>query len=559
MDKRKVFGGGLCAALLLVGGVWTARGQVGEGITVEYPHVEQPHLTAEGGNVRVKFRMVIPARNIQQNKTIEMVPVLANRGGESSMTPIMVTGHRKDLSDLRKRVLSGTNMAVMMHVVKGQAGVLDYNVSIPYEEWMSGGDLKLYLDQSKIGYHKSLFLGRIPLLMAASDSNGSAGLTVENVEQLTAASAQPAPAVGGAERIADDFYSRLSALLSANDWAGARSLLEHSGGSEPNGLRTLFGEGAFRELLGRDFFLSADSTGVRVRMAPFEEQLSASRALSLRETFMADRAQYERDSLGFADDATGLSVYFRAGYRTLDPVYGDNGATLDRILAAIGTVQRDPRSRLLCIRIVGQASPEGSGPVNEVLSQKRGEALRDYLQGRSGVSASCFDVRSRGAAWAALRKLVEEDAAVPHREEVLDVIDHTPVWDSRRQLGRMSALWRIDGERAYWYMYRNLFPKLRNASYVKLYFDDDADRNFVVIGRASELIAAGDYAGALAVLEPVRDDLRALPALAVCSAMTGDAAAAREYLRKVGTAAAGDPDGRPSGCDETNEVEQAKK
>lgn len=523
----------MCAALLLVGGVWTARGQVGEGITVEYPHVEQPHLTAEGGNVRVKFRMVIPARNIQQNKTIEMVPVLANRGGESSMTPIMVTGHRKDLSDLRKRVLSGTNMAVMMHVVKGQAGVLDYNVSIPYEEWMSGGDLKLYLDQSKIGYHKSLFLGRIPLLMAASDSNGSAGLTVENVEQLTAASAQPAPAVGGAERIADDFYSRLSALLSANDWAGARSLLEHSGGSELNGLRTLFGEGAFRELLGRDFFLSADSTGVRVRMAPFEERLSASRALSLRETFMADRAQYERDSLGFADDATGLSVYFKAGYRTLDPAYGDNGATLDRILAAIGTVQRDPRSRLLCIRIVGQASPEGSGPVNEVLSQKRGEALRDYLQSRSGVSASCFDVRSRGAAWSALRKLVEEDAAMPHREEVLDVIDHTPVWDSRRQLGRMSALWRIDGERPYWYMYRNLFPKLRNASYVKLYFDDDADRNFVVLGRASELIAAGDYAGALALLGSVQDDERAWVALAVCHAMTGDAAAAREYLLRL--------------------------
>ena len=219
----------MCAVLLLVGGVWTVRGQVGAGITVEYPHVEHPHLTAEGGNVRVKFRMVIPARNIQQNKTIEMVPVLANRDGESLMTPIMVTGRRKDLSDLRKRVLSGTNMAVMMHVVKGQAGVLDYNVSIPYEAWMSGGDLKLYLDQSKIGYHKSLFLGRIPLLMAAADANGSAGLSVENVEQLTAAAEQPAPAVGDAGRIADDFYSRLSALLSANDWAGIRSLLEHSG------------------------------------------------------------------------------------------------------------------------------------------------------------------------------------------------------------------------------------------------------------------------------------------------------------------------------------------
>ena len=167
----------MCAVLLLVGGVWTVRGQVGAGITVEYPHVEHPHLTAEGGNVRVKFRMVIPARNIQQNKTIEMVPVLANRDGESLMTPIMVTGRRKDLSDLRKRVLSGTNMAVMMHVVKGQAGVLDYNVSIPYEAWMSGGDLKLYLDQSKIGYHKSLFLGRIPLLMAERGAAHGGGRT----------------------------------------------------------------------------------------------------------------------------------------------------------------------------------------------------------------------------------------------------------------------------------------------------------------------------------------------------------------------------------------------
>lgn len=559
MDKRKVFGGALCAALLWVGGVRTACGQVGAGITVEYPHVEQPHLTAEGGNVRVKFRMVIPARNIQQNKTIEMVPVLANRDGESSMTPIMVTGRRKDMSDLRKRVLTGTNMAVMMRVVKGEAGVLDYNVSIPYAEWMAGGDLKLYLDQSKIGYHKRLFLGRIPLLMAAADANGSAGLTVENVEQLAAAAEQPGSADASAERLADDFYARLSASLSANDWEEVRSLLEHSGGAELDGLRTLFGEASFRELLGRDFLLSADSTGVRVRMAPVEEQLSASRALSLREPFMGDRAQYERDKEGFAEDAAGLSVYFRAGYRSLDPAYGDNAATLDRILTALRTIQRDPRARLLCIRIVGQASPEGSGPVNEVLSLKRGEALKDYLRRRSGVPASCFDVGSRGAAWAALRKLVEEDDAVPHREEVLDVIDHTPVWDARRQLGRMSALWRIDGERAYWYMYRNLFPKLRNASYVKLYFDDDADRNFVVIGRASELIAAGDYAGALAVLEPVRDDLRALPALAVCAAMTGDAAAAREYLCKVRTAAAGDPDGRPSGCDETNEGEQLKK
>ena len=54
-----------------------------------------------------------------------------------------------------------------------------------------------------------------------------------------------------------------------------------------------------------------------------------------------------------------------------------------------------------------------------------------------------------------------------------------------------------------------------------------------MLGRASELIAAGDYAGALALLGSVQDDERAWVALAVCHAMTGDAAAAREYLLRL--------------------------
>lgn len=70
----------MCAVLLLVGGVWTVRGQVGAGITVEYPHVEHPHLTAEGGNVRVKFRMVIPARIFKLNPSLGYGNLLAGFG-----------------------------------------------------------------------------------------------------------------------------------------------------------------------------------------------------------------------------------------------------------------------------------------------------------------------------------------------------------------------------------------------------------------------------------------------------------------------------------------------
>lgn len=514
----------MCALLLLLGSASASRAQVGEGITVDYPHVERPRLQAEGENVRVTFRMVIPSRNIQQNKTIEMVPVLANEAGETLMTPITVTGKRKGMSDRRKRVLSGTAMAVMMYVVKGEAGVLDYNVSIPYAQWMAGGDLKLYLDQSKIGYHKSLFLGRIPLLLTEENAQNelvmrTAGLSVE------ADAAAP-----------DDFYARLAALLAVGDCAGVRALLASDAREGLDGLRTLFAEGApICDLLGRNMMFAADSTGMRVRMREVTETPSASRELARRESFVADREQYERDRAGGWADDSGLSVYFRAGYRTLDLNYMDNMATIGRVLEALRTIDRDSRSKLLGIRILGQASPEGSASVNEILARRRGEALRDVLAARSGVSAPAFETIALGEAWSGLRALVEADPAVPHREEVLDVIDNVPVWDSKRQIGRMSALWKIDGERPYWYMYKHLFPKLRNASYVKVYFEETPDAACGTINRAGELIAEGDYAGALALLQQVKDDARAWPALAVCHAMTGSRVAAQEYLLKAGS------------------------
>lgn len=545
MSKRTFLGGGLCAAILLLGGAAAALAQVGEGFAVDYPHVERPRLQAEGSNVRVTFRMVIPARNIQENKTIEMIPVLANVSGEASMTPIVVTGKRKDMSDERKRVLSGTNMSVMMHVIKGQAGVLDYNVSIPYAQWMSGGDLKLYLDQSKIGYNKSLFLGRIPLL-----------LTEENAQNELVVSAGGL-SVEAEDKGPDDFYARLSALLAAGDCAGARALLESDPSRELDGLRALLADGvSICDLSDLGVSLAADSTGMRVRMAPAREQLSAARELSQRESFVADGSQYGEDRDGLHDNTSGLSVYFRAGYRTLDLNYEDNAATLERILDAVRIIERDPRSRLLCVRIIGQTSPEGSQRINEILSQKRGDALKGYLMTRGLIPESRFEVVSFGEAWAELRDMVAADPGVPHREEVLDVIDNVPVWDSGRQIGRLSALWKIDGERPYWYMYKNLFPKLRNASYVKIYFDDVPDAACGTINRAGELIAVGDYAGALRLLQEVRDDERAWPGLAVCHAISGDRAAAQEYLRKVRTAAAGktlpDKYAGPSGNDKIN-------
>lgn len=510
-----------------------AAAQVGEGITIAYPHMERPHLRAEGENVRVTFRMVIPARNIQQNKTIEMIPVLANRDGEASMTPILVTGKRKSKSDLRKRVLSGTNMAVMMHVVKGQAGVLDYNVTVPYAQWMSGGDLKLFLDQSKIGYNKSLYLGRIQLLNLADNENvaGAAGLRVE-----------PDAAA------ADDFYPRLADLLEGGDCDAAAALLAGSDslGSSMQGLRMLLGDEWFRSALGGAVDLKVGRNGdVKMQMEQIPGASSPARELAARESFVADKEQYWKDRSVLQRDPSGLSVYFALGQVRVDPRYKDNEASLQRILSALDVIRRDPSARLLGIRILGQASPDGSPAANKRISELRADALKQTLMARSGLSEYMFDVVGVGSAWTELRDLVAADSLITHKEEILHVLDNVPVWDSAREVGRMGSLWKVDMERPYWYMYRNLFPKLRSASYVKVYFESLEDDVLRKLGIASGLMGEGSYAGALAVLSEVRADARAWLPLAVCHAMCGDLRQAGEYLAKARSEAAATPGAEP--------------
>lgn len=69
-------------------------------------------------------------------------------------------------------------MAIQMTTIKGQAGILDYKVSTPYATWMSRSPLELYLDQTKIGYHKITFLGRIQLTTSQIEYGAETHLSI---------------------------------------------------------------------------------------------------------------------------------------------------------------------------------------------------------------------------------------------------------------------------------------------------------------------------------------------------------------------------------------------
>jgi hypothetical protein len=59
-----------------------------------------------------------------------------------------------------------------------------------------------------------------------------------------------------------------------------------------------------------------------------------------------------------------------------------------------------------------------------------------------------------------------------YRDQVLNIIDHTPIWDARRKTGRLGELMRLAGGEPYRQMEREFFPQLRIASDIKVLYDN---------------------------------------------------------------------------------------
>lgn len=117
----------------------------------------------------------------------------------------------------------------------------------------------------------------------------------------------------------------------------------------------------------------------------------------------------------------------------------------------------------------------------------------------------------------------------------MDIIDTTPVWDAAKKVGRLSLLMRLNQGRPYNYMKRHFFPKLRNAGYIKVFFEAQPDPELVGLNTAIDLLNGKRYSEALHVLQgnthPKADNLRG-----VCYMLTGDTEKARALFQKAAAA-----------------------
>lgn len=176
----------------------------------------------------------------------------------------------------------------------------------------------------------------------------------------------------------------------------------------------------------------------------------------------------------FYDDErdNAITIYYRINSHEVEPGYAGNEQTLTNLKAAVEIVRQSIDSEVSLVVVAGFASPEGPFELNDRLAWERAVAVKDYVMRETGLPGNVVRLYNGSADWQGLRLLVYNDRTMPGREEILDIIDNRPVWDSRTQTGRITLMRQVQEGRAYRYMAENHFPKLRNGAFIRVYYDN---------------------------------------------------------------------------------------
>jgi len=158
-----------------------------------------------------------------------------------------------------------------------------------------------------------------------------------------------------------------------------------------------------------------------------------------------------------------LTVFYDLDRYDLRYEYRDNNRTLSQMIAAINIIKESDDSEITHVVLTGYASPEGPTARNEVLAGNRSRVLRDFIIEHTGLASKTFVMHNGGSDWDGLQMQVEASAE-PWRQEVLHILETAPEQD------RMPMIRRLEQGGVYNHLLENVFPDLRNAAYIKVYY-----------------------------------------------------------------------------------------
>ena len=426
--------------------------------------------------VDVRFTANITNNAAKSSYTLFIVPTLTNGVTRLPLSSIVVQGKRAQIAE-KRYTMSRTYPGLGQPIFTENGQQVPYAISVPYQSWMT--NMQLVLDKYSRGCCEDVVL---PPTLIASDIYLNADAyraPAEPVRPAVAATVQTAPPPAVQAQVVAEPQPQVGAATATSGQPGTVNMQV-----------TAFVNTPGKYIVVEDP-LYAD-----------ESQLSTADRLALKYTFIEPYSRFELSrekaqnhllydynmplNLGrgitntqqydldlFIDENRddALSVYFRQGSHMVDRHFADNNFALVDMISSILEIQNSHDSRIVRIVITGFASPEGSFLLNDRLAWERAVSIKEIIINNTLFSNKKISVFNGSVDWRGLYRLVAE-SDMYHKYQVLNVIDCAPIWDNVRHISRLDELKRLSGGEPYRYMLANIFPRLRNAAYIKVYYEN---------------------------------------------------------------------------------------
>lgn len=203
--------------------------------------------------------------------------------------------------------------------------------------------------------------------------------------------------------------------------------------------------------------------------------LSTGDKLAQSFSFVQPVSEYNRMALGefsYEDRENSVTLYFHQGSSKIVREYANNDQSLVDLMSSIRIIQNSFDTKVSHVVIAGFASPEGSFEFNDRLAWNRAAAMKEYIIRHSGLNPDKIRIYNGSEDWQGLRALVERSNMF-EKYEILNIIDNVPIRSPYGYMGRLDILKRLNGGHSYKFMYDYLFPQLRNAAYIKIYYENN--------------------------------------------------------------------------------------
>lgn len=226
-----------------------------------------------------------------------------------------------------------------------------------------------------------------------------------------------------------------------------------------------------------------------------------------------------------------LEIIFKVSRTEIDSTVFNNEVTFGKILAAVDKIQSNPMYRIDKIQVSGYASPEGTVSFNKWLGENRAKALINYIishRPQYGLTMDDFEIVNGEENWTGLRRvLVESD--MDSRDMVIAIIDDAGLTSVQKK-ARIKAM---DAGKVWKDMLTKIYPYLRSARYLAVFYDSTDDKAVETINNANVLIREGKNTEAYDLAMTVKDDMRAHNTIGAALMLQGKFEEAMPWLEKA--------------------------